>query len=139
MKREEIVESIKNLEFPQGEYIIVWSWPMAMRGIKEANDIDIVVSPKLFNQCILKNREQIPRTYKEKVGEVYLRKENIELYLDVNCWSHNPAFSELLQRADIIEGIAFASLEDILAFKKEYVKKNPKHILDIEKIERYIQ
>jgi hypothetical protein len=46
-----IVEEMKKLKFPQGQYVIVGSGPLVVRGIRETNDIDIVVSPKLFEKC----------------------------------------------------------------------------------------
>lgn len=130
-----IFEDIKKLKFPQGQYIIVGSGPLVARGIRETNDIDIVVSPELFEKCKKDWWEQLPRTYPDKIGQIYLRHGYIELFLDVNCGDFNPTLAELLQRADIIQGISFVSLEDVIKFKKAYNK--PKHIQDIKMIEQY--
>jgi len=100
------------------------------------NDIDIVVTPKLFEKSKNEHWEQIPWTY-EKIGQVYLKKDNIELYLDVNCKDFNPTFSELRGQADIIKDIPFASLDDTIKFKKAYNK--PKHLKDVEMILEYIK
>ncbi len=132
-----IFKKIKKLHFPLGQYIVIGSGPMAAHGIKNINDIDIVVTPELFERCKQEGWEQIPWTYPDKIGKVFLRKGFIELYLDVNCRNFNPTFKELLQRADVMNGITFASLEDVMKFKKEYNK--PKHLEDIRKIEDYIK
>ena len=132
-----ILEEIKKLKFPKGHYIIVWSWPMIVRNIRESNDIDIVVSNKLFEKCKQDNREQISWTYPDKLWQIYLRKNNIELYLDVNCGSFNPKLEELIERSDLIGDIPFVSLDDIIKLKKAYNK--PKHLEDIKKIERYLK
>jgi hypothetical protein len=42
----------------------------------------------------------------------------------------------LIRRADIIRGIPFASLDDVLKFKQAY--NGPKHWADIELIEKYL-
>jgi len=63
----DIIEKIKKLDFPQGQYIIVGSGPMVVRAIKESNDIDIVVSVKLFEKCKQDGWEQLPWTYPDKL------------------------------------------------------------------------
>jgi len=131
-----IFEEIKKLNFPQGQYIIVGSGPLVAHNMKETKDIDIVVSPELFKKCEQEGREKLPWTYPDKLGHIYLRRGCIELYLDVNCKDFNPTLKELLQKADTIEWIPFASLEDILQFKIAYDK--PKHAQDIEKIKEYL-
>lgn len=129
-----IIQKVKALNFPNNEYVVVGSGILEAKGIRETNDIDIVVSPDLFEKCKAHSWEQVPWTY-EKIGQIYLRKAEYELYLDVNCKDFNPTLSELLERAEIIEGIPFASLEDTSNFKRAYGK--PKHLRDIELIEQY--
>ena len=110
---------------------------MIAHNIKESHDIDIIVTAKLFNKCVQEDWDQIPRTYEPKIWQKFLRRNDIELYLDVNCGNFNPTREELLKRAEIIEEIAFASLQDILQFKAAY--NTPKHTKDIEKIEEYLK
>jgi len=133
----DIIEKIKKLDFPQGQYIIVGSGPMVVRAIKESNDIDIVVSVKLFEKCKQDGWEQLPWTYPDKLWQIFLRRGYIELYLDVNCKECNPTLKELLQRSDTIQGCSFASLEDVIKFKRAYDK--PKHLEDIQRIEEYLK
>lgn len=120
-----------------GEYVVVGSGPMAARGIRDAHDIDIVVAEKLFEKCRRDSWEQVPWTYPEKLQHIFLKRGIVELYLDVNCESFNPTTEELIARADIINGIPFASLGDVIQFKKGY--NRPKHDRDIELIETYLK
>lgn len=139
MNRKEILNRIKKLNLPLWHYVVVWSWPMIVHNIKESDDIDIVVSEELFNIYKQKNDwQKMPRTYPDKMWEIYLRHGNIELYLDVNCWAVKPNFEELMLRSEIIEWIRFASLEDVLKFKIEYSKTKEKHLKDIETIKTYL-
>ncbi|MCE9643135.1 MAG: zinc ABC transporter substrate-binding protein [Candidatus Andersenbacteria bacterium] len=131
-----IIQEIQNLNFSTEQYIVVGSGPMAVRGLKDSHDIDIVVTPELFEKCSQKGWEQMPWTYPGKEGQIYLKKGIVELYLDVNAGEFHPTFQELMSRADIIQDIPFASLEDIIQFKKAY--NRPKHDADIEKIEEYL-
>ncbi|MEN9342388.1 MAG: hypothetical protein RIQ54_644 [Candidatus Parcubacteria bacterium] len=85
-----IIEEVKKLNFPIGQYVIVGSGPMAVRGLRDAHDIDIVVTRELFETCKANGWEAVPWTYPEKIGQIYLRKNYVELYLDVNCADFNP-------------------------------------------------
>lgn len=134
MKKEEFLKKVKELNFPTNQYIIAGSGIMVMHNLKETKDIDIVVSEKLFNQYS-KIWEQIPYTYPDKLGCVYLQKDEIELYRDVNHGEEfRPTLEELLARAEYFDGIAFIHLKDLLKFKKSY--NRPKDQNDIQLIEQ---
>lgn len=132
-----VIEEVKKLDFPIGQYVIVGSGPMVIRGFKEAYDIDIVVTREFFEKCKANGWEVVPWTYPEKIGQIYLKQNNVELYLDVNCGDFNPTTEELIKRADIFEGIPFITLEDMLKFKKAYNRE--KHRKDIEITEMYLR
>jgi hypothetical protein len=132
-----LIDEIKKLNFQSKDFIIVGSGPMVIRGLKELNDIDIVVSKELFNECKKDDKwKQISWTYPDHIGQIYLESNPFELYLDVNCGSFNPTFEELMERSDLIEGIHFTSMKDVLQFKKAY--NRPKHEKDIKIIEEYL-
>ncbi len=135
-----IFEEIHKLNLPPDSYVVVGSGHLIALGLKEGTDVDIVVTPELFEKCCRDDSwEQVPWTYPEKLGQIFLRRGIVELYLDVNAGDFNPSTAELIERAVIINNVPFASLEDILALKKEYLKTRPKHQKDIELIEQYIQ
>lgn len=133
-------EEIEKLHLPIGEYVIVGSGPMVAHNIRDSHDIDIVVSEKIFNEYKNNGQWEIkPWTY-EKQNQIYLKKDLVELYLDVNCRDFNPTLEELIQRAEIINNIPFASLEDTIKFKTEYAKNNKlKHLNDITLIKNYLK
>ena len=119
--------------------MVVGSGHLGALRLKNVRDIDIVVVPEIFNTCKKSGLwEVLNFTYKDKLGHTYLKRNKVELYLDVNKGMFNPTFIELRKRAVLIKGIPFASLEDILKFKTEYSKQNPKHFKDIEIIEKYL-
>ena len=134
-----IFEEVIKLKFPLGSYVVVGSGHLIALGLKEGTDVDIVVMPKVFEKCCRNPVwKQIPWTYPGKVDHIWLRRGVVELYLDVNSGDFNPSTEELIQRARVIRGVAFASLEDVLRFKKEYSKSKPKHLKDIKIIEKYL-
>lgn len=131
----DIFTEVHELSFPLGEYVVVGSGHLAAIGFKQIHDIDIVVSEDVFNKCIKLGWEKLPWTYPERLGQIYLRKGIIEMYLDVGTEDFKPTLEELVARAVIIGNVPFASLNDILNFKRSYLKNNFKHQSDIELIE----
>lgn len=132
-----IIAQVKALKFPPGQYIVVGSGIMAMHGLKEANDIDLVVSPEIFESSKNEGWESVPYTYPDKLGKFYLQKADIELYLDVNHGElFRPSLEELLERAEVFSEIPFLSLNDLLKFKKSY--NRPKDLNDVRLIEKFL-
>ena len=133
----DIFSEIKRLRFSLGEYVVVGSGIMDALGIKKSNDIDIVVMPSLFEKCKRGDWESIPWTHSEKIGQIFLRRGNVELYSDVNKGNSNPTTKELINESVIIDGVPFISLERCIAFKRAY--GHEKHLKDIALIEEYLQ
>ena len=128
-----IFEEVKKLNFSIGKYVVVGSGTMAAHNIRQAKDIDIVVVEELFSKCANNG-------WKEKMrpnGKKGLKRGNIEVYLDVNYGNYNPKTQDLIRNAEIINGIPFLRLEDLIKFKKEYNRE--KDIQDIQLIERHLK
>ena len=69
----EKLEELKCLNLPSGEYAITGSGPMAIRGLREANDIDVVVKKTLWLELL---KRFVP--YDSK----HIRIGNIEIWGD---------------------------------------------------------
>lgn len=130
----DIFREIKELNFSLGSYVVVGSGVLAAHGLRQARDLDVVVTPELYEKC---ENEGWQKQW-HNTGERYaLHKQGedfeVELYLDVNCGDARPTTNELIGRADVIKGVPFASLHDLLAFKKAYGR--PQDLSDIKLIE----
>jgi hypothetical protein len=132
-----IFERVRALQLPKGEYALMGSALLDAWGLRPANDIDLIVTPTLYDE--LKRR-----------GWEERRKENGFRYLshrDVQAVSsserHAPPFHEyprskqtLVDEAVLIRGVAFAPAEDIIAVKKIYGREVD--LEDIRLMERYL-
>ena len=79
-----IFEEIEKLNFPNDEFIIVGSGIMAVKGIRDTNDLDIVVSPELFEKCKNDGWEIQSWTKEGIEGMDWLKKGNIDLYMQLS-------------------------------------------------------
>ena len=51
-KFKELLKKVKELNLPQNQYAIFGSGPLAIRGIRDSNDIDLIVKKKLWNKLM---------------------------------------------------------------------------------------
>jgi hypothetical protein len=130
---QEIIAKVKTLGWPDGSYIVFGSGPMALAGLRESEDIDFLVSSALLKQLAEQGWEQIEKNANDKpfVRDVFEAHDNW------NFTSYNPSLAELLERATVVQDIAFASLEDVRKWKE--AGKRPKDLKDIELIDDYNQ
>ncbi len=131
--KKNLVEAIHSLNLPEGTYVVVGGGALTARDIRDTSDIDIVCLPQVFElfrlspEWILKIRPD---------GKPGLHKEHIELYLDVNSGNVQLEIQDLIRRAEMIDGIPFASLSDVRLFKQAYGREKDLH--DIALIDQYI-
>lgn len=117
---------LTELDLPCNEYAITGSGPLAIRGIREANDVDVVVKPVLWNKLLKKHSP-----YDSK----HMRIGNIEIWGDfINLTSR---MEEVIDHAEVIDGFPFVSLQDTLSWKKFLNReKDQRDILSIEHLLR---
>lgn len=132
MTKNDVIAKVKSLNFPKGSYVVYGSAPFAVLGIREVNDIDLLVSPELYEKLeksgwkkVNKGPNDTPVTY-----DIFEAHPNWEFS------PYAPTLSELLKRAFYIDGIPFASLEDVRKWKESSAR--PKDMVDLKLIDDYL-
>ena len=133
MKKEEIIGKVKALNLPKGSYIVFGSCPLAVAGIREANDIDLLVSEELF----AKLKETGWQELRKSPNDIPLVHDVFEAHKSWNFGSYNPTLAHLLSTATLVDEIPFASLKEVRRWK--LASGRPKDLADIELIDKYIQ
>jgi len=129
--KEQVIEEemnlnkLKKLNLPKDKFAIFGSGPLAVRGIRKSNDIDIIVKPELW--------KELKEKYKPKDRVIKIGK--IEIYKDWLPWIKNT--NKLIDDADVIKGFRFVKLKYVLQWKKAFARK--KDLEDIELIKKYLQ
>ncbi len=124
MKKIELLNLLKELNFPKDEYYVLSGASLVLRGIKEeANDLDLCISAELFNQ--IKDKFNLTDERKNECG-FYKINDNLEIVVD-----KKEDF-----KMEIGEKYNLEDLQTILDFK---LKRNkPKDKDDIENIKKYL-
>jgi len=119
-------QDVLKLNLPKGSFAIFGSGPMAIRGIRDANDIDLVVRQELWDDYARKYPANIKKGYDLEVEGISLIADWKPYISDTNSLIENP---------DIIQGLPFVKLDYLLSFKSALGRE--KDLKDIELIKKY--
>ena len=131
MQKEEIISNVKTLNLPPNSYIVFGSCPLAIAGLRKAKDIDLLVSRKVFEKLKRDGWQEMRKSPNDKPLVLGV----FEAHKNWNFSSYSPTLKHLLASATVIDGIPFASLEEVKKWKK--ASGRPKDLADIELINKY--
>lgn len=105
---------------------------MAVRGLKEPNDLDIIVTKETYDSFRNKGG-WIEKLFHDGVSH-YLEKDGIELW---DTWGPGDwDIAKLINTAEIIDGLPYVTLDHVLAWKEKNSRQ--KDMADIKKIKEYL-
>lgn len=133
MTKEEIIAKVNVLRFPKDSYIVFGSCPLAIAGIREANDIDLLVSDKLFAEL----KDTGWREVQKGTNDNPLTYDVFEAHKNWDFSSYSPTLRSLLKTATHVDGIPFASLHEVRRWK--IASGRPKDLADIKLIGNYFK
>ncbi|HRQ86578.1 MAG TPA: hypothetical protein PLY16_00535 [Candidatus Saccharibacteria bacterium] len=112
-----LLEQLKQLELPEGEYMVMGSGILNALDIRAAEDIDMVVSARVYTQ--LKEAGWSERVFRSgSIEQLGLERGPFQVFSD---WTDDDGMrktvEELLLDADIVDGIAYNSLDKLYAYK----------------------
>ena len=123
------LDELKNLNLPVGKFAIFGSGPMAVRGMRESHDLDVIVKKDVWEDLLEKYPECLQK------NPVCLKIGNAEVY---NSWINlSVDIDELIDTAETIENFPFVKLEYVIEWKKKFGRE--KDIKDLELIEKYFK
>ena len=131
----DIFKILKNLSLPQGEYVVVGG-AMTAAGIRPTDDLDILVTPNLYQKLKNKGFKQCRCEKCLKVSRLILKKDNVDIVPNYMLGDYIGDTNKLIQEADIINGFPFIKLEELAKFKKELGRS--KDLNDIKLIKAYL-
>jgi hypothetical protein len=122
---------LRALNLPTADYAIFGSGPLAVRAlIEDVHDLDVVARGTAWEQA--KGLAEV-RIAPEGDPVVWLEGGAIEVFGGWLGWD----IDMLIDNAEIIDGLPFARLEDVLAFKLSL--RRPKDIAHARLIEGYLR
>lgn len=133
MSKDDFIERVKAIGLSLDKLIVIGSGALAVRGIREARDVDLVVPDPVFQML---ERDLSWKRGLQGSASYALEKGDIEVWTD---WSTDgtgrPTYEDLLPDTEVIDGVRFVTLEYIKARKIE--RGSDKDLEDIRKIDEY--
>lgn len=134
MKFEDLIKELDKLNLPVDQYVIVSSGSLAVRGIREARDLDISVSAKLWSDLI--------KTY-PAIDEHGISKIEIGDIIEIlggGSFFHDESiatYQQIFDSADVIDGKRYMNLELLRKFKVKMGREKDQK--DVELIDEYLK
>lgn len=132
MKKHEIISKVKSLKLSDKSYVVFGSCPLAAFDLREANDIDMLVSEEVFELLKSKGWKQIDKGPKDKP----ITLDTFEAHKSWDFSPYSPSLNHLLSTALIIDGVPFAALEEVKKWKQG--RMSNKDRLDIKLIDNFL-
>lgn len=131
---KQLLEELKKMNLPDSQYAIFGSGPMAVRGIKATDDLDVVVLDGLYQE-IRKKYQEKEKQGNKKVFNYLEPKQGIEIISTNESLFGEP--EEVIARAELIDGLRFVTLDDLIVWKKKVAR--PKDFQHIKMIKDYLK
>lgn len=119
-------QKITKLRLPKNSYVVVGSGILDVLGIRKSDDIDLIVDKETYDGF-----EKLGWNKAGWSDQIVYRQDVFDIGYD---WYGKTA-QDLLQRAEIIDGIPYLSLDDVYNWKK--TKNRDKDIRDLALIDKY--
>ena len=124
-----LLDELDKLWLEKWKYAIYWGWPLAIRGLRESNDIDVIVKTELMEML------------EEKFWKFYDSKFNCYIIWNLEVFDSFMDYpielvDKIINTADIIEWYPFAKIEYVIHYKK--ILWREKDLRDLKLIENYL-
>lgn len=130
------IEQLKKLGLPIDEFVIVSSGALAIRGIREAKDLDVIVTNSLWNKLTAIYQTEV----ENGVERIKFDNSNIDILNPAQSIFGNSgvvSVEEIFEKADIFGGIKFINLNHLKKIKLKLGRE--KDLKDIELIDEYLK
>ena len=102
----DIIKEVKELNFPEGTYVVVASGILGVLNIRESRDIDIAVLPELLEELKASGdwREEV------RYGKTFLSREGIDIIPELSWEAYPTTTKQAIETAEYIDDIPFFNL-----------------------------
>jgi len=129
-KFNKLLADLKKLNLQKENYVICGSGPLAIRNIRDVDDLDVIVTKKVFDKLLKKYPQDISK-----------HKNNCLMIGDLEIgytWEKSIKKAEkIIKSSEEISELSFMNLSEVIKFKKRLGRD--KDLKDIKKIENFLK
>jgi hypothetical protein len=132
----DVIAEAKKLALPHGHYLVFGSGILTALGIRESADIDLLVTPNLFEDLKARGWTHDSVVIEGRPRERVSRGD-AEAFKEYWCDGKDRDVAEMIGNAVVIDGVPFMRLEDLIDLKRSMGRQ--KDLTDIELIQDYLR
>jgi len=121
------LEELLALNLSSEDFAIFGSGPMVIRGMRENDDIDAIAREGAWKKLADKYPENVKSDKEIVIGKLSIFRNWLPWFSDVE---------ELIDSADIIDGVRYVKLENVKKWKEAYGRT--KDLEDVKQINKYL-
>lgn len=128
-------EDLKKLNLPKDQFVVVSSGALSVRGIRDSNDLDVIVTELLWN----KMAKEYPIIVNDFGVQTLELNSEIEILNPAQSMFGNSTIvpiDEIFEKADEFDGIKFINLDHLKRIKIKFGRE--KDLRDTELIDEYL-
>jgi hypothetical protein len=127
---DRLLTELKTLDLPLGHFAIFGSAPLAIRGLRDSHDLDIIVSDELYEKLKI---QYSGAEYQSPLG--FLKINDFEIS---NQWMNDGSqVSKMIDEAEMVNGWLFVTLPYVIAWKTSMGRAKDK--IDLEMLNEYLK
>lgn len=132
-----LLQELKRLNLVPGDYAVFGSGPLIVRGIIAAtNDLDVICRGRAWEQVKTLGEGRYDRQYDVEMVELLDGQLTFGTKWGIGDFDVN----ELIEEAELIEGVPFVRLEHVIAYKRQRSSdKDMQHLHKLEQARRQIK
>ncbi|MFI5557709.1 hypothetical protein ACIA2T_00395 [Amycolatopsis japonica] len=129
----ELIHELMELQLDPDQFVIFGSAPLLAHGLRTiVHDLDIVARGDAMDFARKNGTLRVGRYSGDPVWHLNNGRLQFSAGWITNSWDAN----QLIDNAEIIQGLRFACLSDVLRYKQELLRK--KDLADIARIQSYL-
>ena len=133
-KIDVLFDYLRSLDLPTSQFAIFGSGPLIVRGyIKGVNDLDVICRADAWSLACVSGKV----SYDERYNTSLASHCNGRVTFGTAWGIGNFDVDELIDTADIIDGLPFVKLEHVVAYKR--IRSSPKDQLHLEQYREAIE
>ncbi|MQA02130.1 MAG: hypothetical protein GEV07_05185 [Streptosporangiales bacterium] len=127
--RTQLLDVVRALDLPAGQYVVFGSGPLVVRGLREGRDVDLVVTPELYERL----RDTGWTVVAKDDGGELLQHGDVEAMTRLEFPGYHRDPRTLIAGAEHIDGVPFTPLAELRTFKTALGR--PKDQVDLDLID----
>ncbi len=135
MHHKRVAEIIGGLNLPEGHFVVFGGSTLAIRDIRNANDIDLFITNNLYQKLLKRGWRKSSKNIEKQYLINVVDGIEIQAYRTWQKEGWQPNFQEYLQKPEIIRGIPFMPLSEMYLWKVYTARQ--KDLDDVQLIDKY--